>query len=371
MKILRTLFIVLFLAMLYFPVLNNKLHLFRKSFEEKMPVAPSVNFKTLDQYPKQAEDFFNERLEIKPWLVSKNSKLKIKSLGVSPVPEKVIIGKDGWLYMANCVDDYRGSNLFSIQDLEKIKLKLDNRALYLRNHHHAKFYLALFPLKHSIYPEFLPSTVKKVNPLTRTDQICDYLRDDTLITVINVRNDLIQNKSQHILYYKSDNHWNGMGGYFAYHKIAMALHEDFPVIVPVSRDFFTLDSSKIAAGGEANMMNANEWYREVKYTYIPGPLCKARPGELKHYPAPEGFPYPWDYEIVRETKNSLLPDALIIRDSFSDALLPFLAENFNHSTFIFDSWKYGSNYNIADQENPDAVLYLILESNYNSLLTFE
>jgi hypothetical protein len=132
-----------------------------------------------------------------------------------------------------------------------------------------------------------------------------------------------------------------------------------------------MDSSNIASGGEAVLLNAGDWLSEKKYQYFPGPECKAKEGIIKGYKAPEGFPYPWDYEMVRETGNPHLPDALIIRDSFCDALLQFLAENFNHSVFIFDSWQYKANYDIVDKERPRVIIYEIIESNFDALLRFE
>ena len=89
------------------------------------------------------------------------------------------------------------------------------------------------------------------------------------------------------------------------------------------------------------------------------------------YLSPKGFPYTDDYEIQMQTGDTTLPNAIIIRDSFTDALLPFLAEGFNRSTFIFDAWEYGNNFNIIEIEKPQIVIYIVLESNLNSLLDYK
>jgi hypothetical protein len=194
---------------------------------------------------------------------------------------------------------------------------------------------------------------------------------DTLVRVIDVRDELFKNKSAHVLYYKTDNHWNDIGGYYAYRKVVTEIHKDFEMVNAVEASRLVLDSLKPLIGGEAQLLNVGEIYNESKYDYNPGPRTLAHPAAKKGYPSPEGFMYAYDFEIVMETNNVQLPDALIIRDSFGDALLPFLAESFNRSVFIFDSWYYGPNREIVKEEKPEIVLCMVMESNLESLLKNE
>ena len=126
MKWIRYIFILLFLALLYFPVINNRLGIITKSYDGVIPQVPRFDIRHLNGYPKKFEDYFDDRLEIKPWLVAVNSNLKIRLLNISPVPEKVQIGSDGWLFMGGkSVDEYKGINLFTGEQLKIIKEKLD------------------------------------------------------------------------------------------------------------------------------------------------------------------------------------------------------------------------------------------------------
>jgi alginate O-acetyltransferase complex protein AlgJ len=73
------------------------------------------------------------------------------------------------------------------------------------------------------------------------------------------------------------------------------------------------------------------------------------------------FAYTWEYENVREIKNSKQPRLLIISDSFGAALFPFLSENFSRTVKIFDAWQYKLNEDIVNSEKPDAVVLVIDE----------
>ncbi|MCX6276265.1 MAG: hypothetical protein NTV09_13775, partial [Bacteroidetes bacterium] len=278
----------------------------------------------------------------------------------SPNPDKVIIGSDGWLYLTErCFPLIMGTNLFTDEQLQKIKMKFDERALHLKNKFNSRLYFAIAPLKHTIYPEYLPASARISKSETRTDQLVRLFSNDTMVNLIDVMAALKEKKSNHILYYKIDNHWNDIGGFIAYSKIITEIGKKNSSVHPVDINTFEMDSSIQLIGGEAAMMNASNIYPDYhRYEYNPGPTCKAKEGTKRGYRSPEGFPYPWDYEMVRQTGDSSLPDALIIRDSFTDALLPFLAENFHRSVFIFDAWQYKSLYDIVDTEKPGIVIYI-------------
>jgi len=372
MKWIRIIFILLFMGLLYFPLVNNYAHFFMRTYEGIVPTVPRIILNRLDAYPKQFEDYFDNSLEIKPFLVTANSELKVRALHVSPDPEKIVLGRHGWLFMGGRhVDQFRGTNLFSAAELVSFKRILDNRAIYAREKYGSRFYFLLAPLKHTIYPEFLPSSVKKVTGKTRYDQVLELLKNDTLIRTVDLRTDLLKLKSSHILYYKTDNHWNDIGGWIAYNRIYQLLHEDFHNIPMTDKSIFVMDSSETLVGGEAAMMNAGETYSEQRFDYKVTERCKAKEGPKHGYKAPPEFPWPDDFEHLKFTGDTSLPNALIIRDSFTDAILPFLEENFNRSVYIFDSWHYRSNREVLENEKPQVVMYIVLESNLNALFETE
>jgi alginate O-acetyltransferase complex protein AlgJ len=372
MRTLKIIFIFLFIGIIYFPLANNIFHFMSLPTEEILPIRPRLDVKRLDVFPKKFENYFDKTLDINPWLVKFDSYLKIKVFGISPAASKIVVGKDGWLFLGEeSIDQYKATNLFTEAQLKKIKFNLDERALYAKEKSGGVFYFIPIPLKHSIYSEFLPLSVRKRSPLNRTDQLLDYLKNDSLIQTIDVRPALMAHKKDHLLYYKTDNHWNDLGGYYAYHAIASEINKKFASVIPVGIQKFVTDSMKELVGGEALLLNAGDLFHEYRFDLYPGPTCKAHDGIKRGYESPPNFPYAYDFENVKETGDSSLPNALIIRDSFGDALTPLLSENFNHSVYIFDSWKYGPNWKIMESENPDIVLCMVLEKNLEKLLTNE
>lgn len=369
MRFLHYLFIAVFLMLLYFPAANNKFRWFERQYEGTIPSAPSPELERLDPFPRKYEKYFEERLEIKPWLVKQNSLLKINTLGVSPNPARVIIGKKGWLFLGGkSLDIYLGKTVFTSAELIKIREEMHARARKARSVSGAEFYLVIIPLKHTVYPELLPSFIRRSNSLTQVDQVIRLFQEDTLVKLISLTDVLLKEKRDRTLYYQTDNHWNGYGAYFGYRTIAETLKRKFPAVIPFSENEFVMDSSVMASGGEALMLNVESLYKERRYDFKSAPGGRVAEDTRRNYPIPEGFAYPWDFEVVRVTGNTDLPDGLIIRDSFTDALVPMLAECFNHSVFIFDAWQYGRNDHILEAEKPDVVIDVIVESNLDNLL---
>jgi alginate O-acetyltransferase complex protein AlgJ len=367
MKAIRIIFIFLFLGMIYFPMINNKYHFVGKIMEDIPP--PLLYLERINNFPKQYENMYDKVLRVKPWLVNLNTHFKIKVLGLSPNPEKVVVGNDGWLYLGPPnIAEYKGTNLFTHAELIKLKRNLYERAAVSKANGNGVFYLVIFPLKHTIYPEHLPISIRRSNPYTRVDQLVEYFSGDALVHVIDIRKELIANKGERLLFYKTDNHWNDLGGYYGYRAIINEMHKKFPALHRYELNHFVTDTATDLIGGEAQMMNAGDMYHELRYDLNPGPACFAKINTKKIYSSPPDFPYAFDYENRRETLNDQLPDALFIRDSFCDAILPLLAENFNHSVYIFDDWIYGFNREIMETEKADIVACMVIESNLEHLL---
>ena len=88
------------------------------------------------------------------------------------------------------------------------------------------------------------------------------------------------------------------------------------------------------------------------------------------YPVVKGFPYPWEFEMVRERKDTTMPKLLLISDSFAGNLFPYISEPFSRSVKIFDSWQYKLNEEIVIAEKPDVVVLIVQESNIRNMLKY-
>jgi alginate O-acetyltransferase complex protein AlgJ len=61
--------------------------------------------------------------------------------------------------------------------------------------------------------------------------------------------------------------------------------------------------------------------------------------------------------LITEIPGSTLPKAVIIRDSFASALVPFLSEHFSRAVYI---WQKDFDATAINQERPDVVIHEIV-----------
>jgi hypothetical protein len=111
-------------------------------------------------------------------------------------------------------------------------------------------------------------------------------------------------------------------------------------------------------------------YTDTSVSLEPKAGFKAKDGKLSGYPVIEFFPYPNEYEKVKEIAGSTLPKILVISDSYGGNIFPYLAEGFGKSVRIFDAWRYQLNEDIVNNEKPDIVLVIALEANLRSMLKY-
>ena len=126
---LRTYLIVLsFILLISFPIINSNLLLVKdiaKTENRKMAEKPDMVYTYLDGFPKQYEKYYNDNFTIRSIMVKYYNLINLEFFKKSPVPDKVVIGKDQWLFMAgNDLDCYAGIHRFEQSELEAIKRRI-------------------------------------------------------------------------------------------------------------------------------------------------------------------------------------------------------------------------------------------------------
>jgi hypothetical protein len=360
---------ILFLGIICFPAINKKIGLLHEqrnpdfNYTEK----PAFDVNHLDPFPNNFEKYYNENIGFTTHALTLNAYLKMNILKTSP-KAKALVGKNDWLFSTGKpLNDYRGLNLLSNDEINNLTKILHNRAVRLKEQG-GVFYFAIAPNKHRVYPEYLPNNIAKADGVTILDQTVDALKTDTLIHLIDLRKPIEDAKSEHILYYRKDNHWNDFGAFVGYKSIIESIRKEFPVVTPVSLDAYSVDTTKNLVGGDALQIGVDDLIKENRVMLIPKNNLRAHPGIKQNYPTPKDFPYTDDFEIAKVVDDPTLPKAVIIRDSFTDFMLPFLSENFSKSTFIFDNWEYKENRNIIENERPDMVILIAIEQNIRRII---
>lgn len=132
-------------------------------------------------------------------------------------------GKDDWLFLGNAYRDTVAKHKLAITPSEKEINAVREDFLNIAKKgakYNTKVVLIVGPDKSSVYQEYLPD---KLVPSSKkySDFFFDQLKDVKNLTVYNPTNDFIRLKrTEGLLYWRTNTHWNNKGSFFAYLGLA-------------------------------------------------------------------------------------------------------------------------------------------------------
>lgn len=353
-----------FLLLLYAPFLFNLLWrtdgLFIVNENRILAQKPTIQGTDPAKFSKEMEVYFNDHFALRSLFIGWNDYIRVKYLKLSPI-SSIVVGKADWLYYASdrSMEDYQELVRYSDAELQAIRVKLEERTRLLRQQG-TDFLLMIVPDKQTVYPEYLPDTVRKAGrgEGTRTDQLVRYLKEtEADVRVLDTRQTLLSRKADRYLYYKADSHWNQYGALLAYRELIKELARSHPSLQVPSLDDYTITveespDSPFSKDIASLLGLASEFpddFVRVKRK-VPAQATKALVTS-KLFPRQ-------DVLLARETGNAALPRLVMFRDSFGTALVPLVAESFNRSLFV---WSNGFHMGIVQEERPDIVVYEVVE----------
>jgi hypothetical protein len=369
-NIIHRLLPVAFALSLLLPWINLLTDWFpRQNTENRTPAAfPGLKTPIAD-VPGRFDTAFSDQFSMRSALMRVYGTANLNLFHKSPIPTMAYLGSDGWMYITRKeLATFDGSMRFRQGELDSIGVKLLRRESYLRNRN-CRFYLAIAPVKQSIYPEFQPGFIRSLEAPNRSDQLIHYLRKQTRIQVIDLRESLriAKGSGQPRMFHKTDNHWNRYGAWLAAVSMAKRLNRDFPEISMEHLLKITIDSSSLVSGNIAGMMALSGIAREPDIIAVLGE---------HHVQDTTLFPWPvlpfansWEYQIRKVNRIKNKPRILFIRDSFGSDVVPYLSEAFGETVALFDQWQYGMNLKQVHDFQPDAVILMVVESNLDHLLS--
>ncbi len=258
-------------------------------------------------------EYFEDHFAYRQEMVTADAVLRSSILGIS-TEDGVIDGKDGWLYYKDSLDDYLGTNPLSDRAVYNIARTLRMIQDYVEGSGR-NFLFTVAPNKNSLYGEFMPYYYGvKVS----TEHNIDRLRSELDAQEVNYM-DLypLFEAEDEILYHKRDSHWNNRGAAMAADALLEALEKEHRS--PADLEFevrkdFEGDLEKMLS--PKRIVPEEEFYCTEDFTY-------EYTGEVESNFDP-------DIQTVCEGKSGSL---LMYRDSFGNALLPFLAEEYENARF--------------------------------------
>jgi hypothetical protein len=321
----------------------------------------------VEHWPGRIDTALSDRFPLRSSLMRGYGRLNLAVFHKSPIPTMAYLGSDGWMYITRKeLATFDGSLKFSPGETDSLKWKLLHRKRRLDSLG-IRSLLVIAPVKQSIYPEFQPAFIRRLQAENRTDLLLAALRKAGY-PVLDLRDSLRSAKRFGVrMYHKSDNHWNRFGGFMAARSIAAATgvdvnDENWMPGLGVQAD----SSGEQVSGNIAEMMALGGIAKEPDVRAIRS-QSEARTALPYNWPTPV-FSNSWEYQLRYTRSDSSRRRVLLIRDSFGSDVVPYFAEACGELCAIFDEWNYGLNWPSVKAMKPHWVITMVIESNLDHLL---
>jgi hypothetical protein len=318
-----------FLAALVLPSAETLLH-FGPHIElpEKrtLQVYPQFkwNKKALLSFPARFEAAFNDRFGFRAFLVRTQALAKFYWLHMSP-SSKVVVGRDGWLYYSESMDEYRGIRRLPRARIQKWLQEFKAKKVFFESRN-IKYLLVIAPNKETVYPEFLPTNIRQIQNKLYIDSLMSAWPADSRVDILDLREPLISAKSTGRLYWKTDSHWNQLGAALACDAIINRLSSWFPELQPQTNSH-AFRTERGNAGDLAQLMGLADQMRE-KHIIVASDGKLLRPATRRFNKKIKSI---LSNEAVQSTDERNRLNVIVTGDSFSDALNKFLPAHFRRS----------------------------------------
>ena len=273
-----------------------------------------------------------------------------------------LIGEQGheyYDYEGELIAKYQGKDFFTKEELfelaeglNEIKEYLDNKGIPM---------VVMFCTdKETIYPEYYPKSIMRGPEPIQLDIITDYLKMNTNIDVFNIKQSLLDQKDNYLLYDKALNkdglgditHYNEIGGFFAYQELMQHIKNYLPEV-----EHLTIDDINISY--DDNNFPTISLKNGMSYNFLDENLLME--SDLFTSDMKNNF-------LIEHTRNDL-PKILILRDSYlTPHYIKALPEHFSKTGLIHLS---NMNYfkEFVEYYDPDIVIFESAERGLKNFAT--
>lgn len=299
-----------------------------------------VNIKFFDELNNYFADNFAFRQE----MIEGDAVIK-KAVFSESGNDKVIVGKDGYLFFSETMDDYLGRNTLSerkIFSCGKVLSLLQENAL----NNNRKFLFVIAPNKNSIYPEYMPKRYIKVTSSNNYSMLKKEMEKQKINTV-DLKDAIV--KSGKKVYQRLDSHWNNQGAAMACNLMLNNLnkkHYDYSnEPYKVTKDF---------SGDLYEMLFPKGHKKDSNIKYLREHTYKVT-SKINDVTA-------ITYETESQGKNGSI---VMYRDSFGNALIPFVADEYKNGYYtkaVPYDWQ------IPEEKDADTIVIELVERHISSLI---
>lgn len=284
-------------------------------FPSVMTDENKINFEFFDEF----DTWFSEHFAFRQELVNTDGRIKVTLTGTSPNTD-VIAGKNGWLYYGETTDDYLNINTLSRREINNIahNLRMINDYCVKNN---AEFVFFSAPNKNSLYPENMPFNYIPAGNDGNYECLSAELSGsdfylDMKSALLGMKYILLETGPAVSLYHKTDTHWNNFGAYVGHTSIMGKLGSE-----PCSTGtgWYTKNDR---LGDLAEMIYPAEKAKDTQ-VYNDYQFSYTYQGRFRGL----------DDITINTFNENADGNLLMFRDSYGEAILPYMAECFNTAEF--------------------------------------
>ncbi len=346
----KFLLVFTFLFLIYSPMVGRKE---TDSLEKrKLAQFPKFRLGNIWKFLHEYDDYFTDRFAFRNKMLELNGSLKLHVWNTSPVPEKVEIGSDKWLFSSGASYVQVTSVPFTDKELRLIETNLELVTRWLKQRN-INYYFVCAPVKGRIYPEKLPAGLKKRIEFSKLDQLYNFLKRNTAIRIIDMRNSLIEGRKVRDTYIKTDTHWNSYGAYLGYRDIMQTLQKVFPQLKIHQPEAFRIDSANNEGGDLLMFMGLKTGIPFYNYNLV---FKSGIEPEVVDSTTVPGFT---STSVIRQMPDSVNGLQLfVVRDSYTVYLKYYLSASFDKTYY---AWTTDVPLISIMHVKPDIVLHEMLE----------
>ncbi len=344
----------LFMLIIVTPIFQQELNLIpvwplrENRVKKERPADWMALFKTGSLFAKQFEEYFNDHYGLRDLLIRTRNQIDYTVFHKS---EKIVIGRDGWLFYKSVVEDEEiAAEKVTAADWDGILtrvLKL-HRILAARS---ITLVVLVGPMKNSIYPEMLPASAPRRPSPTSFERYLAFLHTHPEIVTVDTVPLLKRLKDRMQVYYRMDFHWTEAAGAHAARDLVQRLgilsgkgslwEEPIQVVI-----------KKEPAGGESQALGLL-WRAYEEAPYPAGPR---RDLDLGIYTQGQNN-NEWTYSTRRSDESGLIPDTVMFGDSYADAFLRAGFTSYFAHFQKYSIWDFAQKFRSV----PDGTRFLIFE----------
>lgn len=236
-KAVKYFLLFLFFVLLWAPVLQDRLHVFRGGELKgayKLPAEVSFNFKDWfsGSYPEKKTEYLSFCFSFRPDFVRLHNQLKYW-LFKTAVNENEVIGKENYIYEQRYIDEYFGRNYngdwvinHKTTLLKQLQDSLQTRGVFL--------FTVFAPGKASFYPEFLPDYVIKAKPQKTNYSSYVAACQKAGINCIDMKAWFLAMKdtASYRLFPRCGIHWSAYGDFLAFDSLVKYVESNTKIDLP-------------------------------------------------------------------------------------------------------------------------------------------